>query len=65
MQIAARCGVLLAALQAATGADAQGVVTQMILSQNAAKVMAEAALAECRGRGFHTSVAVEIGRAHV
>jgi uncharacterized protein GlcG (DUF336 family) len=58
MQIAARCGVLLAALQAATGADAQGVVTQKILSQNAAKVMAEAALAECRGRGFHTSVAV-------
>ena len=45
-------------LLAAGGAQAQGVVTQRVLSLNVARVMAEAALAECKGRGFHTSVAV-------
>ena len=58
MRSATRLLVLALALLGAGGAGAQGVVTQRILSQNAAKVMAEAALAECRGRGFHTSVAV-------
>jgi uncharacterized protein GlcG (DUF336 family) len=58
MRTATRYVVLSAALLGAAGAGAQGVVTQRILSLNAAKVMAEAALAECRGRGFHTSVAV-------
>jgi uncharacterized protein GlcG (DUF336 family) len=57
MRVATRCGVL-AALLGACQADAQGVVIQKILSLNAAKLIAEAALAECRGRGFHTSVAV-------
>ena len=58
MRVATRCMVLAAALLGACEAGAQGVVTQKILSLNAAKVIAEAALAECRGRGFHTSVAV-------
>jgi uncharacterized protein GlcG (DUF336 family) len=58
MRYASRLIVPGLALLGAAGAGAQGVVTQRILSQNAAKVMAEAALAECRGRGFHTSVAV-------
>ncbi len=58
MRVATRCVALAAALLGACEAGAQGVVTQKILSLNAAKVIAEAALAECRGRGFHTSVAV-------
>jgi len=58
MSIAIRCVISSAALLAAWQVQAQGVVTQKILSLNAAKVIAEAALAECRGRGFHTSVAV-------
>jgi uncharacterized protein GlcG (DUF336 family) len=47
--------VLLAGI---AGARAQGVVTQRILSLNAARVIAEGALAECAARGFRTSVAV-------
>jgi len=58
MRIAIRCVISSAALLAAWQVQAQGVVTQKILSLNAAKVIAEAALAECKGRGFHTSVAV-------
>ena len=58
MRVATRSVVLAAALLGAAQAGAQGVVTQKILSLNAAKTIAEAALAECRGRGFHTSVAV-------
>ena len=58
MNLATRCVVLASALLGAFQAGAQGIVTQKILSLNAAKVIAEAALAECRGRGFHTSVAV-------
>lgn len=58
MRVATRSVVLAAAWLGASPAGAQGVVTQKILSLNAAKTIAEAALAECRGRGFHTSVAV-------
>jgi len=58
MRVATRWVLLGAVLLGAFQAGAQGVVTQKILSLNAAKVIAEAALAECRGRGFHTSVAV-------
>jgi len=58
MRVATRCGVFAAALVGACQAGAQGVVTQKILSLNLAKTIAEAALAECKGRGFHTSVAV-------
>jgi uncharacterized protein GlcG (DUF336 family) len=38
--------------------DAQGVVTQKALSLGLAKTIAEAALAECKAKGFATSVAV-------
>src|SRR3954463_1388191 len=36
----------------------EGVVTQRILSLAAARLIADAALAECASRGFHTSVVV-------
>ena len=39
-------------------ARAQGVVTQRNLSLGLAKTIAEAALAECQSKGFHTAVAV-------
>ena len=39
-------------------AGAQGVVMQRNLSLNMAKTIAEAALAECQAKGFHTSAAV-------
>lgn len=39
-------------------AFAQGVVTQHNLSLGMAKTIAEATLAECRAKGFHTSAAV-------
>jgi len=39
-------------------ANAQGVVTQRILSLPLAKAIAEGAIAECRSKGFHTSVVV-------
>jgi uncharacterized protein GlcG (DUF336 family) len=58
MRVATRCVFLGAAWFGASQAGAQGVVTQRILSLNLAHTIAEAALAECRGRGFHTSVAV-------
>lgn len=58
MRVAIACLVLGAALLGATDGGAQGVVTQKILSLNLAKTIAEAALAECKSRGFHTSVAV-------
>ncbi len=37
---------------------AQGLVTQRILSLEMAKTIAEATLAECRSKGFHTAAAV-------
>jgi uncharacterized protein GlcG (DUF336 family) len=58
MRLAIRCVLLGGWWLGACGAQAQGVVTQKILSLNLAKTIAEAALAECKGRGFHTSVAV-------
>jgi uncharacterized protein GlcG (DUF336 family) len=39
-------------------AQAQGVVMQRNLSLALARTIAEGALAECQGKGFHTSVAV-------
>ena len=52
--------VIAAALLAVftVGAHAQGVVTQRNVSLGLAKTIAEAALAECAAKGFHTSVAV-------
>lgn len=39
-------------------AQAQGAVTQPILSVGSARLIADAALTACTSRGFHTSVAV-------
>jgi uncharacterized protein GlcG (DUF336 family) len=39
-------------------AGAQGLITQRNLSLGLAKTIAEAALAECQAKGFHTAVAV-------
>src|ERR1700674_1394378 len=36
----------------------QGLVTQRILSLEMAKTIAEATLAECKSKGFHTAAAV-------
>jgi uncharacterized protein GlcG (DUF336 family) len=40
------------------GASAQGLVTQRNLSLGMAKTIAEATIAECREKGFHTAAAV-------
>jgi uncharacterized protein GlcG (DUF336 family) len=54
-----RTAVLTAALVlASVGAGAQGLVSQKNLSLGLAKTIAEAALAECKSKGFATSVAV-------
>src|SRR5262245_9123939 len=54
-----RIAVLAAALVlASVAAGAQGLVTQKNLSLGLAKTIAEAALAECKSKGFSTSVAV-------
>lgn len=45
-------------IAASIAAYGQGVVVQRNLSLELAKAIAEAALAECRSMGFHTSVAV-------
>jgi uncharacterized protein GlcG (DUF336 family) len=58
MRVLIRIIPVAAALCCATGVQAQGVVTQRILSQSAARVIAEAALEACVSRGFRTSVAV-------
>jgi uncharacterized protein GlcG (DUF336 family) len=52
--------VVAAALSAALFAQgpAQGLVTQKSLSLGMAKAIADAAQAECRTKGFHTTVAV-------
>jgi uncharacterized protein GlcG (DUF336 family) len=53
-----RVTILGGVLLGSVNAHAQGVVTQRILSLSTAKLIAEAALAECAARGFHTAVAV-------
>jgi uncharacterized protein GlcG (DUF336 family) len=58
MLVTSRWVIGIVALSAVSSAQPQGVVTQRILSLAAARVIAEAALAECASRGFHTSVAV-------
>src|SRR5262249_42899551 len=42
----------------ATVVCGQGIVTQKALSLGMAKTIAEGALAECKAKGYHTSVAV-------
>ena len=46
------------AAAAASAASAQSIVMQKSLSLGLAKTIAEAALAECHSKGFHTSVVV-------
>ena len=58
MQTLVRMLAVGTVLGAAASAQGQGVVTQRILSLPAAKAIAEAALASCAARGFHTSVVV-------
>ena len=58
MLASCRWVVAVVSLFAASNAAPQSVVTQRILSLTAARTIAEAALAECTSRGFHTSVAV-------
>jgi uncharacterized protein GlcG (DUF336 family) len=53
-----RLAILGTMLFGSLDAGGQGVVTQRILSLQAAKLIAEAALEECAGKGFQTSVAV-------
>jgi uncharacterized protein GlcG (DUF336 family) len=50
-------GLFLASILSGEAA-AQGLITQRNLSLAMAKTIAEAALAECQGQGFHTAVAV-------
>lgn len=50
-------GFFLASIISGTAA-AQGLVVQRNLSLAMAKTIAEAALSECQGKGFHTAVAV-------
>jgi uncharacterized protein GlcG (DUF336 family) len=57
------CAVSVCAASAAgqsrqTQPPAQGIVMQRNLSLGLAKTIAEAALAECQAKGFHTAVAV-------
>jgi uncharacterized protein GlcG (DUF336 family) len=56
--LAACVAALAATATAQTPAQTRAVVEQRILSLSAAQAIAEAALAECAGRGFHTSVVV-------
>lgn len=50
--------VIAVALLASGYLSGQGVVTERNVSLGLAKTIAEAALAECSAKGFHTSVAV-------
>src|SRR5580658_6159505 len=54
--------VLVAAVLSSASIHAQGLVTQRSLSLAMAKTIAEATIAECREKGFHTA-AVVIDRA--
>jgi uncharacterized protein GlcG (DUF336 family) len=58
MLVTLRSLIVAAALAGVSAAAPQGIVTQRILSLAAARMIAEAALAECAARGFRTSVAV-------
>ena len=50
--------LLAAAATASSGADGEGVVTQKNLSLAMAKTIAEATLAACHDKGYHTAAAV-------
>jgi uncharacterized protein GlcG (DUF336 family) len=51
-------GLGLAAILSGRVTAQEGLVTQRILSLTMAKTIAEATLAECKSKGFHTAVAV-------
>jgi uncharacterized protein GlcG (DUF336 family) len=51
-------GTVVATLLPFPAAEGQGLVVQRNLSLPMAKTIAEAALAECKGKGFNTAVAV-------
>ena len=53
-----RLVVVGAVMIGSVGVGAQGVVMQRSLSLGLAKTIAEAALAECKGKGFNTSTVV-------
>ncbi len=58
MKISVLAGTVAIALLLPGRAPAQGVVTERNLSLGLAKTIAEAALAECKSKGFNTTVAV-------
>ena len=58
MKISVLAGTVAVALLLPGRAPAQGVVTERNLSLGLAKTIAEAALAECKSKGFNTTVAV-------
>lgn len=58
LRIAAGLSLLAGSVMAQTAAPAPGVVMQRNLSLPLAKTIAEAALAECKAKGFSTAVAV-------
>jgi uncharacterized protein GlcG (DUF336 family) len=58
VKVSVLAGTIVVALLLAGRAPAQGVVTERSLSLGLAKTIAEAALAECKSKGFNTTVAV-------
>jgi len=58
VKISVLAGTVAVALLLPGRAPAQGVVTERNLSLGLAKTIAEAALAECKSKGFNTTVAV-------
>jgi uncharacterized protein GlcG (DUF336 family) len=58
LAISGTCAHASAFALSRVGAAGQGVVTQRNVSLGMAKTIAEAALAECAAKGYHTSVAV-------
>src|SRR5262245_22371938 len=58
MPYTARAFLLIAAAAMSRQVAAQGLVTQHNISLAMAKTIAEAALAECKSKGYNTSVAV-------
>jgi uncharacterized protein GlcG (DUF336 family) len=58
VKISVLAGTVVVGLLLPGRAPAQGVVTERNLSLGLAKTIAEAALAECKSKGFNTTVAV-------
>jgi uncharacterized protein GlcG (DUF336 family) len=58
VKLSVLAGTVAVALLLPSRAPAQGVVTERNLSLGLAKTIAEAALAECKSKGFNTTVAV-------